>query len=74
MDAYKDLKATELFCDRCKTAVPVREKLLLIIPGKNLYDYICTRCGKSLGKRTEPDAGNMKVKMMDLRALRGRKA
>ena len=57
-DQYKDIRATELYCPRCRTAVPVRERLLLVLPGGNLYDYTCTRCGESLGKRDEPIAGN----------------
>ena len=65
MDSFKDLHATQLYCDRCKIAVPVREKLLLVIPGKNLYEYLCTRCGQSLGKRTEPDANNMNINIID---------
>ena len=70
MDAFKELEATELYCDRCKTAVPVREKLLLIVPGKNLYEYLCTRCGRSLGKRTQPDATNMQINLISPSSLK----
>jgi hypothetical protein len=31
--------------------MPVRERLLLILPDKDLYDYLCTGCGDSLGER-----------------------
>ena len=58
-DQYKDIQATELFCPKCKTAVPVRERLLLVLPEGNLYDYSCSRCGMSLAKRDEPIAGNL---------------
>lgn len=60
-ESFRKLEASQLWCDRCKQAVPVRERLLLILPGKNLYEYTCTQCGRSLGKRTEPDPDNMKI-------------
>ncbi len=31
--------------------MPVREHLLLILPDKDLYEYLCTGCGSSLGER-----------------------
>lgn len=31
--------------------MPVREHLLLILPDKDLYEYLCTGCGDSLGER-----------------------
>ncbi len=31
--------------------MPVRERLLLILPDKDLYEYLCTGCGSSLGDR-----------------------
>ncbi len=31
--------------------MPVRERLLLILPEKDLYEYLCTGCGGSLGER-----------------------
>jgi len=70
MDSFKDIQATQLYCDRCKTARPVREKLLLILPGENLHEYICTQGGNSLGKRTEPDPNNMKINVVDPRTLK----
>jgi hypothetical protein len=44
--------ASELYCPKCQAARPVREKLLLILPSGELYEYLCTGCGSSLGKRT----------------------
>ncbi|VVM04973.1 hypothetical protein MAMC_00344 [Methylacidimicrobium cyclopophantes] len=32
----------------------VRERLLLVLPGKEIYDYLCTGCGASLGQREVP--------------------
>jgi len=31
--------------------MPVRERLLLILPDKDLYEYLCTGCAESLGQR-----------------------
>jgi len=61
-DTFKEFTASQLWCDRCKQAVQVRERLLLILPGKNLYEYVCAQCGHSLGKRTAPDPGNMDLR------------
>jgi hypothetical protein len=33
-------------------AQPVRERLLLVLPSGDLHEFICSRCGESLGKRT----------------------
>jgi hypothetical protein len=44
--------ASELYCPKCKTAQRVRERLLLVLPSGELYEFLCTACGSSLGKRT----------------------
>lgn len=38
--------------------MPVRERLLLVLPGKEIYDYLCTGCADSLGQR-EVTAGEL---------------
>lgn len=48
---YRDFDATELFCPRCKKAVPVRKKLLLILSNGEKYDYSCVICGTSVGDK-----------------------
>ena len=48
---YKDFAASELFCPKCRQAMPVRECLLLVLPDGDLYDYRCIRCGTSLGEK-----------------------
>jgi len=48
---FESLTASSLYCDKCKTAMPVRERLLLILPDKELFDYLCTGCGSSVGQR-----------------------
>jgi hypothetical protein len=33
--------------------MPVRERLLLVLPDGELYDYTCQGCGGSVGSKTE---------------------
>jgi hypothetical protein len=54
---FETLTASSLYCDKCKTAMPVRERLLLILPDKEIFDYLCTGCGSSVGQR-EVTAGD----------------
>lgn len=44
--------ASELYCPKCKKSQPVRERLLLVLPSGELYEFLCTTCGASLGNRT----------------------
>jgi len=46
--------ASQLYCPKCKAAMPVRERLLLYLLNEELHEYFCARCGTSLGKRTVP--------------------
>ena len=54
---FENLTASSLYCDKCKASMPVRERLLLILPDKEIFDYLCTGCGASLGQR-EVTAGD----------------
>ena len=48
---FENLTASSLYCEKCYTAMPVRERLLLVLPDKELFDYLCTGCGSSVGQR-----------------------
>jgi len=48
---FESLRASSLFCRRCGQAMPVRERLLLVLPDKEIYDYLCSGCADSLGQR-----------------------
>ena len=48
---FQSLRASSLYCQKCKDAKPVRERLLLVLPNKEIYDYLCTECGSSVGQR-----------------------
>jgi hypothetical protein len=55
---FENLRASSLYCRRCGQAMPVRERLLLVLPDKEIYDYRCTGCADSLGGR-EVTAGEL---------------
>jgi len=48
---FEELQASVLFCGRCRAPQPVRERLLLVLPDGELYEYLCASCGESVGKR-----------------------
>jgi hypothetical protein len=49
---FGSFTASELYCPKCRRAQPVRERLLLVLPSGELHEFLCARCGTSLGKRT----------------------
>ena len=52
-DQFRELQASLLYCPRCRVATPTRERLLLVLPTGNLYEYLCQQCGASTGSKTE---------------------
>lgn len=48
---FENFTASSLYCEKCKAAMPVRERLLLVLPDKEIFDYLCTGCGSSVGQR-----------------------
>ena len=50
-DSFGQFQAASLYCPKCRVAMPVRERLLLVLPDGDLFEYICARCGTSVGKR-----------------------
>jgi len=57
MQQFENFTASSLYCEKCGAAMPVRERLLLILPDRELYDYLCTNCASSVGQR-EVTAGD----------------
>ena len=55
MHGYEEFEATSLFCSRCRKAVAVRKKLLLILPTGTKYDYLCAECGAPVGAKVDED-------------------
>jgi hypothetical protein len=50
---FDQLNATLLYCNKCGRAMPVRQRLLLVLPDGELYDYTCQGCNSSVGSKTE---------------------
>ena len=50
---FRSLQATELYCPKCGRAQPVRERLLLVLPEGDKYEYLCAFCGTSVGEKIE---------------------
>ena len=48
---FQSLRASSLYCRKCGEAKPVRERLLLVLPEKELYEYLCAVCGDAVGSR-----------------------
>lgn len=48
---FENFTASSLYCQKCKAAMPVRERLLLILPDREIFDYLCSGCGSSVGRR-----------------------
>ena len=60
-ETYRDFAATELYCPRCKRAVRVRKRLLLILPQGEKYDYTCIACGTSVGDKMVTAKDNARI-------------
>ena len=54
---FSELRASELYCPTCRRAMPVREKLLLVLPDGELRQYVCAHCGADLGTKRETQKG-----------------
>ena len=48
---FENFTASALYCEKCRATTPVRERLLLVLPDKEIFDYLCTECGSSVGQR-----------------------
>jgi len=51
--SYGELEATELYCPKCKRAVPVIKSLLLVLPSGDKYEYRCRFCGTPVGEKID---------------------
>jgi uncharacterized protein YbaR (Trm112 family) len=49
---FEEFTASELWCPRCKRAMPVRSRLLLVLPDGELHEYLCQACAASVGTKT----------------------
>jgi hypothetical protein len=51
--SFDQFNAALLYCNKCGRAMPVRQRLLLVLPDGELYDYTCQACNNSVGSKTE---------------------
>ncbi len=58
---YEQFEASSLFCTRCRRAVPVRKRLLLVLPDGDKYEYLCAYCSNSLGTKMEYEQRDIKL-------------
>jgi hypothetical protein len=49
--SFREFQASALYCERCRGARPVHQRLLLVLPDGELHEYLCAACGASVGKR-----------------------
>jgi len=60
-EQFRSFRASALYCPQCRQATPVRERLLLILPDGNLYEYRCVHCGTSTGSKTEKEQKDVRL-------------
>ena len=53
--SFEQLEASLLFCPKCREAVAVRKRLLLVLPQGDKYEYVCPRCASVCGDKIESD-------------------
>jgi endogenous inhibitor of DNA gyrase (YacG/DUF329 family) len=51
---FENLEAISIYCPQCRQAMPVRKRLLLVLLDKEIYEYLCARCGTSVAKKDQP--------------------
>jgi len=70
---FENFTASTLYCEKCRATMPVRERLLLVLPDREIFDYLCTGCGSSVGQR-EVTAGDKLMAQAIAVRNRGRSA
>ncbi len=53
---FREFDASELYCPVCGRSMPVRKRLLLVLPEGDQYEYLCARCGTSVGDKLDRNA------------------
>ena len=70
---FENFTSSTLYCEKCRATMPVRERLLLVLPDREIFDYLCTGCGSSVGQR-EVTAGDKLMAQASAARNRGRTA
>ena len=58
---FEEFEATSLYCPTCKAAVPVRKRLLLVLPEGDEYEYLCAYCSSSVGTKIDKNAPQIEL-------------
>jgi hypothetical protein len=67
---FENFTASTLYCEKCRATTPVRERLLLVLPDREIFDYLCTECGSSVGQREVTAGEKMMAEAMRPRRKR----
>ena len=59
--SFQEFEATSLYCAKCKAAVPVRKKLLLVLPEGDEYEYLCSYCSSSVGTKIDKNSSPLQL-------------
>jgi hypothetical protein len=51
--SFNEFEARELYCPKCRKAVPVIKSLLLVLPEGDKYEYRCRFCGTPVGDKVD---------------------
>jgi hypothetical protein len=70
---FENFTASTLYCEKCRATMPVRERLLLVLLDREIFDYLCAGCGSSVGQR-EVTAGDRLMAQASTKRNRGRTA
>jgi DNA-directed RNA polymerase subunit RPC12/RpoP len=54
--SFEEFEATSLYCPQCRSAMPVRKRLLLVLPEGEEYEYLCAYCSTSVGTKIDKTA------------------
>jgi hypothetical protein len=65
---FENFTASSLYCEKCRATLPVRERLLLVLPDKEIFDYLCTECESSVGQREVTAGDKMLMQAMAARS------
>lgn len=60
-EQFGAFQASLLYCPHCRIATPTRERLLLVLPSGNLYEYLCQHCGTSTGSKTDTNSVDLRI-------------
>ena len=60
-ETFKEFDATELYCPKCGRSMPVRKRLLLVLPEGEKYEYLCAFCATSIGNKVVRGAEQIRL-------------